>query len=454
MVIHLIAIGGSAMHNLAIALHLAGHKVSGSDDEIFEPARTRLANYGLLPKTIGWNEDNIHEGIDIVILGMHARIENPELIKAQKLGLIIQSYPEFLYEQSKDKTRIVIAGSHGKTTTTSIIIHQLKLAGIDADFMVGAKLEGFDVMVKLSVAPLIIMEGDEYLSSAIDRRPKFLHYRPHISVITGIAWDHINVFPKFDQYIDQFSAFVNSMENDTTIIYFSEDEHIKKIKTLEENRIKWLPYDTSHAQFSERYDSVIWAGETYFFRIFGKHNMENMLAAWSVCRLLGIDDHTFLINMQKFEGASKRLQILVDSESITVYTDFAHSPSKVSASTSAVKDRAPHLKLIAVLELHTFSSLNAHFITQYRNTLDKADEVIIFFDRHALDLKRLPQLDPEAVSNWIDHQNLHVFDDVNLLELYLKNYNWTLTSWLFMSSGNFGGMELKSLISEKCGTNI
>ncbi len=453
MVVHLIAIGGSAMHNLAIALHLAGHKVSGSDDEIFEPAQSRLAAYGLLPKSIGWNTDNIHDGIDIVILGMHAKMDNPELIKAQKLNLNIQSYPEFLYEQSRSKKRIVIAGSHGKTTTTSMIIHQLKSAGIEADFMVGAKIEGIEVMVKLSKAPIIVMEGDEYLSSAIDRRPKFLHYRPHISVITGIAWDHINVFPEFDQYKDQFLTFVKSMEEDSTIIYYQEDEHLECIRSLEGDRIKWIPYDASYAKFNDSCDAVIWDEKKYSFKIFGKHNMENMLAAWNVCRLLGIDDHSFLTNMQSFEGAAKRLQQIVFTENLAVYMDFAHSPSKVSASTSAVKERLPHFKLIAVLELHTFSSLNAHFITQYKNTLNKADEVIIFFDRHALNLKRLPQLDPVDVTKWVSHPNLIVFDNVSKLELYLKMYDWTDTSWLFMSSGNFGGMGLNSIISEKSQLN-
>ena len=198
MNVHLIAIGGSAMHNMAIAMHKKGFNVTGSDDEIFEPSKTRLAKLNLLPAKEGWDTNNIHKGIDAVILGMHARADNPELLKAQELGLKIYSYPEYIYEQTKDKTRIVIGGSHGKTSITAMILHVLNYHKVDCDYMVGAQLDGFDTMVKLTKeAKIAVIEGDEYLSSPIDRRPKFHLYKPNIAILSGIAWDHINVFPTF-----------------------------------------------------------------------------------------------------------------------------------------------------------------------------------------------------------------------------------------------------------------
>jgi UDP-N-acetylmuramate: L-alanyl-gamma-D-glutamyl-meso-diaminopimelate ligase len=450
MNIYLIAIGGSAMHNLAMALHLAGHTVMGSDDEIFEPARSRLAKYGLLPEIIGWNPDRIHTNIDLVILGMHARADNPELLRARELGIPIQSYPEFIFEQSKSKTRVVIAGSHGKTTTTSMVMHVLRQSGMDFDFLVGAMVEGFDVMVRLSDAPVIVIEGDEYLSSAIDRRPKFLHYHPQISVMTGIAWDHINVFPTFENYLEQFRLFVQSLPDHATVYYYAEDPYLSQLKASGPSSVVWHGYDARSMGFNDRYDALELNGHVYTFRIFGRHNMENMMAARHVCHQLGIEDPVFFTAMQTFEGAARRLQPFVVSDTTAVYFDFAHSPSKVAASTEAVRQRFPEFKLVAILELHTYSSLNIKFIGEYKGALDQADEVLLFFDQHALELKRLPPLDPKEIEAGIAHRCLRVFENADHLAQYLDSMNWANCAFLFMSSGNFGGRDFKAMASDKC----
>jgi UDP-N-acetylmuramate: L-alanyl-gamma-D-glutamyl-meso-diaminopimelate ligase len=449
MKIHLIAIGGSAMHNLAIALHLAGHHVQGSDDEIFDPAKSRLEEYHLLPSGLGWMPERITSDLDFIILGMHARKDNPELIRAQELGLKIYSYPEFIYEQSINKKRVVIGGSHGKTTTTSMIMHVLKNCNFTFDYLVGAMIEGFDVMVRLSDAPVIIIEGDEYLSSALDLKPKFLHYYPHVAVLTGIAWDHINVFPQFSSYVEQFDLFIQSIENGGVLYYYQNDAEIAELLKGKNFVFNAQPYSLAGIEHGIRFDSIVIDGKHYYFDFFGKHNLENMLAAWHVCKELGIHSSHFFQSMQSFKGASRRLQTYISDSLMTVLFDFAHSPSKVNASTRAVKQRYPDQHLLAVLELHTFSSLNISFIAEYKGALDFADEVIVFFDKHTLEHKRLSPLEENKILPLFKHPAIKVIQTPDMLEQELKSMDWRNFCVLFMSSGNFRGIDLKKIASEK-----
>ncbi len=441
MRIHFIAIGGSAMHNLALALHDYGHTVTGSDDEIYEPSRSRLADSGLLPSDYGWYTDKIEPNIDAVILGMHARIDNPELLRAQELGLKIYSYPEFVAAQSDGKTRVVIAGSHGKTTTTSIILHALSSQDIDYDYLVGAQLEGFDRMVKLSDAGIIILEGDEYLSSPIDRRPKMMHYNPNISVITGVAWDHINVFPTLDNYIDQFRIFINKMTADDKLFFYENDEHLNTI--LSEN---------NHLCNAESYNQIKLTDEnqyqvgskSYNIQLIGNHNMQNILAAEKVCSELGIEKDAFYESLQTFTGANKRLEILKkgNKQSGNVYLDFAHAPSKVKATTDAVKDWYKHAPLIAVFELHTFSSLNADFLPQYKGTLQSADVAVVLYCEHALKMKKMPALEKTFVEECFEHHKIKICTSSEELKEELNRHDINESNLLLMSSGKFDGMEL------------
>ncbi|HMR89542.1 MAG TPA: Mur ligase family protein, partial [Saprospiraceae bacterium] len=372
--VHFIAIGGAAMHNIALDLHAQGHLVTGSDDEIYEPSLSRLTKVGIAPKKFGWDEANITQDIDIVVLGMHAREDNPELVKSRELGLTIMSYPAFVYERSKDKQRIVIAGSHGKTTTTAMILHVLKKLGVSFDYLVGAQLEGFDRMVKLTDAPLIIIEGDEYLSSPLDRVPKIHHYKPHISVTTGIAWDHINVFPTFEVYKEQFSIYFDMIESGGTLIYYSDDEVLNEIVSKAKGDVIKLPY-TGLVKNDEM--SIVFENEIYPVSIIGNHNLQNLNAARLVCLTLGINTRRFFKAIADFSGANKRLQKLNDSKDRLVFLDFAHAPSKVKATTTSVKEWYGNKKLLAVLELHTFSSLNKAFLPQYINSLAAADQAIV-----------------------------------------------------------------------------
>ena len=361
MRIHLIAIGGSAMHNMALALHGKGYQVTGSDDEIFEPSKTRLKNKGLLPETMGWDAKRITKDIDCVVLGMHARKDNPELLRAQELGLTIYSYPEYIYEQSKDKKRVVIAGSHGKTTITAMVLHVLTVNNVDCDYMVGAKLEGFDTMVKLTKeAPVIILEGDEYLSSPTDRRPKFIHYRPHVALMSGIAWDHINVFPTFPEYCYQFELLVDVMEKDGTLIYFDGDENIQAI--VKKKNVRSIPYNSHPNVVKDGKTSLLAGGKELPMKIFGQHNLQNLSGAMLICKELGLSDEQFYTAIASFKGAAKRLEWVAGNDTCDVYKDFAHSPSKLKATTKAVKDQFPKRRLVACMELHTFSSLNEEFL--------------------------------------------------------------------------------------------
>ncbi|MBS2096856.1 UDP-N-acetylmuramate--L-alanine ligase [Carboxylicivirga linearis] len=449
MRVHFIAIGGSAMHNLAIALHLKGFTVTGSDDEVFEPSKSRLAAHGLLPKKEGWDEMNISDELDAIILGMHARKDNPELVKAQQLGLKIYSYPEYLYEQTKDKTRVVIGGSHGKTTTTAMVMHVLKALGKDFDYMVGAQLEGFDTMVRLTKdAPIAVFEGDEYLSSPIDLTPKFHWYKPQVAMLTGIAWDHMNVFPTWENYISQFTIFADSMPDDATLVFFNEDEELVKLGEHQKSRLNVQEYSTLPYKKKNGKVVVLWEGNEYPMAIFGDHNLQNMNGARLVCNQIGISDEEFLSAISNFEGAAKRLQLLEKNETTHIYLDFAHSPSKLKATTNAMKQQFSDRKLIAVMELHTFSSLNKKFLPQYKHTMEMADQAVVFYNPEVLKHKQLPDLSKQEVSEAFDQDGLLVMTQSDELVSWLKEQDLTNSNLLIMTSGNFSGVDLKKLAAE------
>lgn len=449
MNVHFIAIGGSAMHNLAIALHLKGYHVTGSDDEIFDPAKSRLQKHGLLPESFGWHPERITKELDAIVLGMHARIDNPELLRAQELGLKIYSYPEYLYEQSKDKTRIVIGGSHGKTTTTAMILHVLQHVGIEADYMVGAQLEGFEVMVRLSEsAKVMVIEGDEYLTSPIDRRPKFHLYKPSVAIVTGIEWDHVNVFPTFEIYKDQFAQFVNLIEPGGTLIYCNDDREVADVAVKNQRKdITKRPYDVPAHKVEDGITYLSGERETPL-RVFGRHNLLNMTAARYACNTLGVTDEQFDEAIQTFGGASKRLELVKQTADCAVYKDFAHAPSKLRATISAMKEQYPSRKLVACMELHTFSSLTAEFLKQYAGTMDKADVAYVYYSQHALQLKKLPNLDPEQVRRSFANTGLRVFTDSAQMVAELKKMQWQQTNLLMMSSGNFDGIDFAALAEE------
>lgn len=442
------------MHNLAIALCQKGITVTGSDDEIFDPARGRLEKYGLLPAEEGWHPERITKDLDAVVLGMHARIDNPELLRAQELGLKIYSYPEYLYEQSKDKLRIVIGGSHGKTTTTAMILHVLAHCGIEADYMVGAQLKGFDVMVRLShTAKVMVIEGDEYLTSPIDRRPKFHLYHPNVAIITGIEWDHINVFPTFDIYREQFAKFIDLIEPDGTLIYCDEDKEVHRV-AMENRRtdIQKLPYVCPEHRVV---DGVTEIGRTRL-RIFGHHNLLNLTAARLACRQVGVSDEQFDEAISTFEGASKRLELVKKNDSCAVYKDFAHAPSKLRATIHAMREQYPDRRLVACMELHTFSSLTQEFLQQYAHSMDEADVRYVYFSQHALQLKKLPPLDPDEVRRAFGG-NVEVFTDSAAMVAKVKAMEWKSACFgprpcganlLMMSSGNFDGIDFNQLAEE------
>ena len=447
--IHLIAIGGAAMHNLALALNNKGYTVSGSDDEIFEPSLSRLKNAGILPEQMGWFPEKLNTDIDVVILGMHARKDNPELLKAQELGLTIMSYPEYLYEQTKDKLRVVVAGSHGKTTITAMILHVLKILGKKFDYMVGSQIERFDTMVSLSDdTDIAVFEGDEYLSSPIDLRPKFIHYHPNIGVISGIAWDHINVFPTFEVYKDQFRTFIEKIIADGTLIYSNEDDHLKEITQKKRETITYISYKAIENKIFDGtttvYDSK---GTKYDLHVFGNHNMQNISAALQVCLKLSIPEDDFFTAISSFTGTKRRLELLNQKEGTYIYHDFAHSPSKVKATVNAVKEQFTDTPLIACFELHTFSSLNKHFLNQYKGCLEKADKAIIFYDPHVIEHKKLDTITVDDIKNSFDKNDLEVFTSKEILQESLLTKK-TPAVFLFMSSGNFGGIQMKEFSYE------
>ena len=434
------------MHNLAIALKLNGYDVTGSDDEIFEPARGRLGKYGILPAGEGWDASRISSDLGAVILGMHARQDNPELARARELGLKIYSYPEYLYEASRDKIRVVIAGSHGKTTITSMDLHVLQIAGIKADYMVGAQLEGFEVMVRLTNdSKYIILEGDEYLSSTLDPRPKFHLYRPHIALLSGIAWDHMNVFPTFENYVSQFEKFIDLIEPRGSLIYCKSDAVVKRISRGARKDIILVPYGDLTYRIHDQKVHIIYDEQETPLMVFGRHNVQNIQGSWKICRQLGVDDETFLDAISSFSGASKRLQLLKKNEDSSVYKDFAHSPSKLKATIEALKELYPERELIACLELHTFSSLNKAFLPQYRGCMDKADRPIVYFSHHALALKRLPELTADEVRSAFTDDRLTIYNDSARMQADLLNIDYRNKNLLLMSSGNFDGLDMEEL---------
>jgi UDP-N-acetylmuramate: L-alanyl-gamma-D-glutamyl-meso-diaminopimelate ligase len=447
MRVHFIAVGGSAMHNLAIALHSKGFEVSGSDDVLFEPSRTRLANYGILPGQEGWYPEKITPALDAVILGMHARADNPELLKAQELGLKIYSYPEYIYEQSKDKLRVVIGGSHGKTTITSMILHVLQQTGKMFDYLVGAQLAGFETMVKLThEAPVMVIEGDEYLASPIDRRPKFHLYKANIAVISGIAWDHINVFPIFDNYIEQFRLFIKTIQPGGKLIYSQTDEVLDKTVAGDNSAgIEKIPYALPVYCIENGITAVIYEGINYPLQVFGQHNLLNMEAARLVCQQLGIDTPAFYHAITTFKGAARRLELLGKNENASIYKDFAHSPSKLQATIQAVKTQFPERKLVACMELHTFSSLNKDFLQEYAGTLDGADNAMVFIDRKTFEQKKMEPYNAAIVKQAFAKNDLLFFSEPSELKQYLEKLNISGSNLLLMSSGNFGGIDLNAL---------
>ena len=446
MNVHFIAIGGAAMHNLALALHNKGYNVTGSDDTIFDPSKSRLEAKGLLPESFGWFPEKVTSDIDAIVLGMHAKGDNPELLKAQELGLKIYSYPEFLYEQSKNKTRVVIGGSHGKTTITSMILYVMHYHDRDVDYMVGAQLEGFDVMVKLTEDnDFIVLEGDEYLSSPIDRRPKFHLYKPNIALLSGIAWDHINVFPTYENYVEQFSIFVDSIVRGGSINYNEEDIEVKRVAEASENQIRKLPYQTP--------EYTIENGETLLdtpegpmpIEVFGAHNLNNLAGAKWICQHMGIDEDDFYEAISTFKGASKRLEKIAESNTSVAYKDFAHSPSKVKATTEAVKAQYKDKEVFACLELHTYSSLNAEFLKEYKGALDTADKAVVFYSPHAVEIKKLDEVSHQQIADAFERDDLIIYTNPQDFKDFLFSQNFENRALLLMSSGNYGGLDFDEI---------
>ncbi|MBC8319759.1 MAG: peptidoglycan synthetase [Bacteroidetes bacterium] len=445
MKIHFIAIGGSAMHNLAIALKIVGHSVSGSDDEIFEPSLSRLADNNLLPKKFGWHPENISQDIDAIILGMHAKQDNPELARAIELGLRIYSYPEFLYNHSKNKKRIVIGGSHGKTTITAMIMHVLRTLNYDFDYLVGSKIKDFDVMVRLSdTAPIMIFEGDEYLSSPIDRRPKFHWYSPDIALLSGIAWDHINVFPTNENYISQFEKFISLIKDNGSLIYYQNDSKIEEL-AIAQNNLTTIPYGIPEYRIRNGIYCILTDNGEVELGIFGKHNMININGAKLVCRQLGIYDKEFFDSIKSFEGTANRLELVSSNGNSRLYKDFAHAPSKVRATVEAVREQFPEMNFVACLELHTFSSLNKDFIHEYQHTLELPNHACVYFDEHTLAMKRLPDLSVHDVEVAFGRKNLKVFVNSKDMTDWLILVKKPDTVFLMMSSGNFDGINFEEL---------
>tara|TARA_R110000787_G_scaffold250841_1_gene356401 strand:- start:2069 stop:3421 length:1353 start_codon:yes stop_codon:yes gene_type:complete len=446
MNIHFIAIGGSAMHNLAIALHNKGYQVTGSDDTIHDPSKSRLEKRGLLPKEFGWFPEKITTNLDVIILGMHAKKDNLELVRAQEMGLKIYSYPEFLYEQSKDKTRVVIGGSHGKTTITSMILHVLNYHDREVDYMVGAQLDGFETMVHLTKEnEFIVLEGDEYLSSPIDMRPKFHLYKPNIALLSGIAWDHINVFPTFENYIEQFRIFTDSIVNGGIMVYNEDDVIVKEVVESSVNAIKKYAYGTP--------DHTIENGITYIdtsdgdmpLEVFGDHNLQNLAGAKWICQHMGIDEDDFYEAIASFKGASKRLEKIAENKTAVIYKDFAHSPSKVKATTEALKKQYKEREVIACLELHTYSSLNAEFLEEYKGALDKADKAVVFYSPHAVKIKQLEEVSIEQIGKAFGREDLIIYTNPEEFKKFLFSEDLNNKAIVLMSSGNYGGLDFEEV---------
>ena len=446
MKIHFIAIGGSAMHNLAIALKLKGYNITGSDDAINDPSRSRLKKYNLLPQKEGWFSDKITSDIDAVVLGMHAKDDNPELLKAREIGLKIYSYPEFIFNQSKDKIRIVIGGSHGKTSITSLVLHVLRTLNIESDYMVGAQLDGFKVMVKLTdTSKYIVLEGDEYLSSALDLRPKFHLYKPHIALISGIAWDHINVFKTFENYLKQFEIFINSVEKNGTLVYNELDIELKKLVSNNKSNLNYIPYSIPKHKIIDGISFINFNNELYRLKIFGDHNLQNISGALNICKVLGVESKDFYKAITSFNGASNRLELVYQSSDTIIFKDFAHSPSKVKATTEAVRKQFPNRKLISFFELHTYSSLNPLFLEKYRDTLMHSDECYIYYSEKNMKIKRLEPIDSELIIKSFNHNSLNVIDNYEKLIEKINDLDLSNSVLLMMSSGKFGGFDFNEI---------
>ena len=441
MNIHFISIGGAVMHNMAIALHKEGFRVTGSDDEIFEPSRSRLARHGLLPAKEGWDADRITKALDGIIVGMHARKDNPELQRARELGIRTWSFPEYIYERSRHKTRVVIGGSHGKTTITAMVMHVMRYHGMDFDYMVGSQLEGFDTMVRLTEkAPVVILEGDEYLSSPLDPRPKFHLYRPHIALLTGIAWDHMNVFPTFEVYLEQFREFMQRIEPNGVLFWFDGDEHLAAM--TEELTVENHSY-TAHPYLPETDNTFLDTGsDPVSVPFFGKHNMQNISGALHICRELGLTGEQFYEAIASFEGAARRQQLLAEGDGKRVYLDFAHAPSKVRATVEGFRERYPGHHIVACLELHTFSSLNKNFLPQYARSMDAADEAVVYYNPEVVRHKNLPMINEQEIRQGFDRADLEVISNRDtLLKRWRKGYDRN-TVLLWMTSGSFSGIDL------------
>ncbi len=443
---HFIAIGGAVMHNLALALHHLGHTITGSDDQIFEPSRTRLENYGLLPAQLGWFPEKINSNVDAVILGMHARGDNPELIEAQKWGIRIFSFPEFVAHHSQDKTRLVIAGSHGKTTITSMLMHVLKQARRSFDYLVGSQIEGFETMVQISDAPLIILEGDEYLTSPLDPRPKFLWYHPHFALISGIAWDHMNVFPTWESYVNAFRDFTKTLPENGFLVYDETDVALSSL--MDENELpgKRVGYQAHPYRVENEQCFLLNKDENSIaVEVFGEHNLKNIQGAYLLCQQLGLSDEEFYRGISSFKGAAKRMECWKNDVSEVIYRDFAHSPSKLKATVDAVRLQYPKREMLAVFELFTYSSLNADFLPQYKNAMQAADEAWVYYNPAQLELKKLPFFPPEQVALEFHHSNFRVFTDSQELFENLKKRNQENSALLLMSSGNFNNLPLEQI---------
>lgn len=453
--IHFISIGGSVMHNLALELHRKGYQITGSDDEIYEPSRGRLDDQGLLPAEMGWFPENITDDLDTVIVGMHARADNPELLRAREMGLNIYSYPEFIFQQSTDKQRVVIAGSHGKTTITSMILHVLRHCQRNFNYLVGAQLEGFDTMVRLDAdAPVIVIEGDEYFTSPEDPTPKFLHYHPHLVLVSGIAWDHFNVYPTWESYVKQFELLADSLPKAGVMVFDETDDMLDVIGQKDRPDVTKVPYEAHPYRVVNGQTSLLTKtqGEVPLY-VFGEHNMKNISGAKAVCERLAVTDEEFYRAIQTFKGAAKRLELLAKSSTANAYRDFAHAPSKVEATTRAVKEQFPKRKLLAATELHTFSSLNKTFLKQYRRKMDDADIAVVFYNPETLEHKRLEPISEDDIRTAFKRDDLAIFTDSTALEDFLKAQNWNNTNLLMMSSGTFGGLDLKALGRELMSSN-
>jgi len=449
MRIHFIAVGGSAMHNLAIALHLKGYDVTGSDDHIFEPSKSRLNKHGLLPDDFGWDASRISDDLDFVILGMHAKVDNPELIKSQNRNLKIVSYPEFIYEMSKNKTRVVIGGSHGKTSITAMVLHVLNQNEREVDFMVGAQLEGFETMVHLTDEnDFILLEGDEYLSSPIDRRPKFHLYKPNIALLSGISWDHINVFPTKEIYLKQFELFLETMVSGGVLVYNKLDSQVNQISIDCQRPIRKLEY-TMPDYYIDNGISFLRTDEGDLpLKIFGDHNLSNLSGAKLICQLMGVQEEEFNNSISSFKGADKRLESILVMKDRNVFKDFAHSPSKVIATVKALKNQYQNRKLIALLELHTFSSLNKEFIVEYKDSLKSADIAVLFYDPKAIKNKGLSEIDDKMIKKAFNDNKLIVFSNSGQLSDFLLSQSYVNANLLIMSSGNYASLDLDFITSQ------